>query len=324
MIAQPTNSGLGNIAWGFSEHMEFSKILLVDYKPIAIFPERFPNRRITKSVNQEDMDWLLDGIDTLLFFETPYHQDLPELAHEKGIKNIFMPMDEWLDTSSPWLKYVDLFLCPSRPTYERVSGNKIMVDSEVPVDCGKFDGKIRKRAKVFLHNSGHGGFNNRNSTPELMEAIPFVKSDVKFIINAQYPLGNVNDPRVEIHVANYKNYWDMYGEGDVYILPGKYGVAYLGIGEAAACGMAIMFSDIPPFNEYLPREILIPPKRINSRVFTGSDKSNVAYFDPKTIAKKIDEVAAMDITKYSKVSLALAHKWSWENWKDKYKTIFNA
>lgn len=314
------NTGISHIAWGFAEHFE-SKTLLYDYKPLAKFPERFIEHRITKAITDEDIDWLLDGIDVLFTIETPYDWSVYRKAKDRGVKTILMPMVEWLDRGNPNLKYIDLFICPSSSTYETIQGKKVLVPSEVPIDMRKFKQRIVKKPRVFLHNSGHGGIYGRNSTAELLQAIPKVKSDVRFIINSQYPLERVDDPRITYNEQNYKNYWEMYNEGDVYILLGKYGVAYLGIQEAMASGMPIMFTDMKPFNEYLPKELLVKPKEIVKSTIYAGQSEDMAFFDIDEIARKIDEVAQMDLTQFSKQSLAKAKDVSWDVWRAKYTDI---
>lgn len=325
MICQAGNTGLGNIAWGFQEHFYFDKTLIVDQKPVAIFPDRFKNHRITTAITQGDINWLLEEIDILIFFETPYDWNIVIQAHLKGVKTVFMPMDEWLDKSRDELRYVDLFLCPSKRTLENLKnwpGEKIPIDSEVPVDLTKFTPRVIEKAEVFIHNAGHGGIGNRNSTLELLEAIPMVESDVRFIINSQYPLPLINDRRVTVNIANFANYWDMYNEGDVYILLGKYGVAYLGIQEAAASGMPIIFSDTEPFNEYLSRDLLVAPSGYREKALVGGQREKIYSFDPKTIAEKIDQVAAMKLNEYSMKNLKIAESWSWSVWGPRYKFLF--
>ena len=315
------NTGISHIAWGFAENFD-SKTLLVDYKALAKFPLRFPNYRMTQNIIEEDIDWLLEGIDCLFTIETPYYWSVYQKAKKKGIRTVLMPMYEWLDRSRPELQYIDLFICPSKATFDQIQGNKVQVPCEVPVDLKKFKPRIITQAKTFLHNSGHGGLFGRNSTKELLEAIPLVKSDVRFIINSQYPLNRVDDPRITYNEQNYENYWEMYEEGDVYILLGKYGVAYLGIQEAMATGMPIIFTDMEPFNSYLPKETLIKPREIvASNIFKGQLEP-MAFFDVKEIARRIDEIAQMDLTKFSKQSLELARLASWDVWKDKYNSFF--
>lgn len=315
------NTGISHISWGFSEHLN-AKTLLYDYKDLAKFPERFKNHRITKEITQADIDWLLSDIDVLFTVETPYFWDVYHQAKAKGIKTVLMPMYEWLDRSRPELKYIDLFVCPAESTYEAMWGNKIQVPTEVPVDLSKFQPRIVSQARTFLHNAGHGGLYGRNATKELLDAIPLVKSDVRFVINSQYALDKVKDPRITYNEGNVKNYWDLYNGEDVWILPGKYGVAYVGIQEAMASGMPVMFTDMYPFNSYLSKELLIKPVSISTIKIHANQSEPLAVHTAKEIARRIDEVAQMNLTEYSKKSLELAKSWSWDVWKDRYLTIF--
>ena len=316
------NMGISHIAWGFAEHFD-SKTLLYHYKPFHPFPERFENSKmVTKMPTDEDLDWLLDGIDCLLTIETPYNWSVYKKAKEKGVKTILMPMFEWLNRSNPALKYVDLFICPSKTTYEKIEGNKIEVPSEVPIDLKKFKPRKVKKAKTFLHNAGHGGMFGRNATKELVEAFCNVKSNIKLLVNTQNPLNKVIHPKIEYREKNYRNYWEMYGEGDVYILLGKYGVAYLGIQEAMAAGMPIAFTDMEPFNTYLPKEMLIKPGVVNQGTIYAGQKEAVAEFDTAHITERIDEIAQMDLRPFQKRSLELAKERSWDVWQPKYLKIF--
>lgn len=113
---------------------------------------------------------------------------------------------------------------------------------------------------MFVHNAGHGGLGGRNGTLEIIEAMRFVRSKIKLIINSQVPF-KCDDPRVEVRVKDYENYWDLWGEGDVFLFPEKFNGLSLPIQETMASGMAIMSTNRYPFNAYLPRELLIPVER---------------------------------------------------------------
>ncbi len=318
-IGTAYNAGISHISAGFASQFPF-KTLLVHNKPYAMFPERFPVHRITKDVNQDDIDWLLADIDILLIVETPYNWDVLRQAHEKGIKVYFEPMYEWLQ-KRPELKYVDLWVCPSIDTYDKVSGNKMLVPSEIPIDLTKFKSREVKKLKTLLHNSGHGGIGNRNSTPELIEAMKYITSDVQLIVNTQIGL-NSTAPNVKVNYANFENYWDMYNEGDIWIMPAKYGYAFLGIQEACATGMPIMITDMAPFNKYLPKELLISAEIKEAPLFYGQKQPN-AKIEPKLIAEAIDRVAALDLTEYSEKAYELAKACSWQTMKPIYEKIFS-
>jgi glycosyltransferase involved in cell wall biosynthesis len=318
IIAQPYNSGLGNIAWGFAENFD-CKCLLYSCKPFTAFPDRFPDHRFVNNITKDDIDWLLTDIDALLTIESPYEWSVYKQAKDRGIRTFLAVMGEWLANRRE-LEYVDTFICPSVET--KVPGKRFDVPCEVPVDLKKFKQKVRNKVRTFLHNSGHGGIYNRNSTPELLRAIPMVKSDVRFVINSQIPLEEIKDHRITYKFGNVENYWNLYNDEDVWIMPARYGYAYLGIQEAMACGMGIMITNRPPFDGYLSGEFLINGHASeNSGNFFGG-REKISTFNPKGLAEEIDRVAKLDLTPISERSLELAHEWSWEVWKPKYEELF--
>lgn len=330
MIGTCYNAGISHIASGFAEHLDM-KTLLVHNKPFATFPERFPNHRITTTMDQADIDWLLTDIDLLFTIETPYNWDVYRQAKAKGIKTVLMPMIEWLDRTRPELNKVDLFVCPSTYTYELMNRsfpeNKLaLVPCEVPISSEKFKPRAITQFHTFLHNSGHGGIGGRNSTQELLEAIPLVQRSAKFIIRSQFPIANkVDDPRITYLEGNVENYWDLYDEGDVWIMPWKYGVAALGLQESMAAGMVPVITDMDPFTGFMPKELLIKPETLTRKRIYARQDELYATQSPKLIARKIEDLYDMP----SHIVRPLvgwannkAHEWSWDTWESKYKEIF--
>ena len=85
-------------------------------------------------------------------------------------------------------------------------------------------------------------------------------------------------------------------------------------------GMAVIMTDMPPQNDFLPRELLIKPKLINPLII--AKKIEIASIDPKDIAAKIDGIVGQDITKYSLASNHIAEAWSWQALKPRYIKLF--
>lgn len=323
LIGTCYNTGISHIAAGFAEHLDM-KVLLVDHKPFTKFPERFKNHRQTKEISRADIDWLLTDIDVLFTIETPYEWQIYAEAQKRGIKTVLMPMIEWLNRSRPELKNVDLYVCPSTYTFDALPGvNKVLVPCEVPVDLKKFKTRKITEARVFLHNAGHGGVMGRNSTLELMAAIKLVKSDAQFIIRSQFQIPHkVQDSRVKYIEGNVQDYWDLYEFGDVWIMPWKYGVAALGLQESMAAGMLPVITDMPPFREYMPKELLIEPMALTKRHIHAGQNELFALQSPELIAKKIDELYTSDIQPLQQWANKTAKEWSWDVWKQKYQDIF--
>lgn len=329
LIGTCYNAGISNIAWGFAENLNM-KTLLVDTKPYAKFPERFANHRFTKQIDQSDIDWLLQDIDVVMAIETPYNWDVFRQAKERGVKVVFMPMIEWLDRNRPELQHVDMFLSPSKYTTRLLGpimrpGQRLLeIPCELPVDLKKFTRRKITHAHTFLHVGGHGGIGGRNSTLELLKAIKLVKSPAKFIIRSQVPLvGKYDDPRITYIEGNVKNYWELYDQGDVWVMPWKYGAAVLGLQESMAAGLLPLITDMPPFNQFMPHDLLITPKSLEWRTWHAGQKEIYAEQSPELIAQKIDEMYNKDIRQLLNWAKTTSEMWSWNILAFEISTAFD-
>lgn len=312
-IIRADNSGLGNLARELYDNEIIHKVLIATNMVYRSFPERFPNSRI--GVTRENIDWLLDGLDKLLIIETPFDNSLIQSAKDKGIKTIFMPMHEGLRENND--HNPDLWICPSLLDYELPIEPKVFLP--VPVNTERVKWKLREKAKVFIHNAGHGGIRGRNGTIELLQAMEHVKSDIKLIIRSQSMEITTADPRIEVRYQNLKDYWDLWDEGDVFVFPEQFNGLSLPMQEAAAAGFMVMTSDRFPNNAWLPTEPLIPveeeyPLKVVRRI-------KAARINPITLAAKIDEFAHQDISKFSKWGREWAKKHSWKALKEDYQCL---
>ena len=312
MIARYDNSGLGTLSWEFARHLKPSKVVLVANGVYQKFPERyveFENRisRLTSRVDEDSQKWLLEDIDVLLTFETFYSWELVKKAKDKGIKTALVTMFEMTPVKPP--DYPDLYLCPSELDLQVFKDRFSHVPSvfiPIPIATDRLIWKERKVANTFIHNASHGGMNGRKGTSLLIDAMKYVKTDVKIIINSW-----VNfvcyDKRIEVKLRNFRNYWPAWQEGDVLIYPQDYNGISLPVQEAYASGLGIVSTDIYPFNTWLPKELLFAP--IEMRV-TRASKSlievSAAIINPVDIAKKIDEAANMDLSTLSLFGKKLA------------------
>lgn len=337
-IVRADNTGLGTLAYEFFNHFNM-KVLIIENKPYEVFPERFSGCQVfTKETEIADsiLDKFLDQIDLLLIFQHPFITRITKRAKEKGKKIIWIPMYECMPSESSYYKYADFFICPSLLDYKLISGKKIFLP--IPVNRELLSFKLKKRAKIFLHVVGTDTetTRDRNGTRYLLKAIPLVKNQkIKFLIRSQSNLGKIiSDSRIILKIKNLDNYWELFKEGDVFLFPLKYNGLCLPIQEAVSVGMPIMATDFPPFNSWLPKEMLIEPigveriTRPTTLTFErdeprGTRTFYTAIHSPEIIAKKIDEVSKMNISKFSKLSNIIADKLSWEKLGPKYAEIFD-
>lgn len=324
MIGFPTNSGLGTLTREFLDNFEFSKVLLIENGKYQSFPERFPNARISRKFTQEDVDWLLEGIDVLITFETPIEWNIFGIARKRGVKTILMPMYEC--EKYPLPTYPTMILCPSRLDY-RIFRAEAKDKSEVaylpvPVNRDRVKYRQRSEARIFQHNAGHGGLVGRNGTTELLAAIPMLKSDAKIIIYSQKRIDFVH-PKVEIRVGNFENYWDIWGDGDVFVFPHKFDGLSLPIQEALSSGMPILSTQIYPFTTWLPKEWFFPATEF-MKLRVWDRFVEVAVIQPADIAKMIDDWYGKNISQESQRANQLAAELDWSILKEKYINLFKS
>lgn len=219
----------------------------------------------------------------------------------------------------------DLFMCPSPLDVEIVKDNFSNPYELVqfPVATDRLIWKKRTKAHHFVHSASHGGLEGRKGTQILLDAMPHVKSDIKLTIYAwkdEYRISD--DPRIELKIVNFKNYWQLWREGDCLIYPqGANGIC-LPIVEAMASGMGVITTDIYPFNEYMPKPLLFKPMKAFRRRMSGALIEVEDYqINPKTLAEKIDEWANKDISKYSEYGKKWAKDNSWDALLPEYVNI---
>jgi len=319
IIARCDNSGLGRMALDFYNNLPVEKVLIIKAS-YQNYPERFANGVdcLMGSPTLEEIDRFLEGLDVIVAFEEVYNWNAFSRAKERGIKTVLIPMYEWMPYKLPIDP--DLFLCVSKKDYDEMEGNKVYIPW--PIDRSKVPFKQRTKAETFIFNNGHGGFMGRNSLNEFLQAISLVKSDVKFKIRSQVLFQSVNDSRVEAEMGEmfYDNLWK---EGDVFVFPHKFDGLSLPLNEAMSSGFAIITTDIYPYNEILPKELLIKPETTTRIKLTIKTRDiDAAIISPLEIAKKIDQIANQNITEYSNKSNELAEAWSWANLKNEYLKVF--
>lgn len=319
LIARMDNSGLGTLSWEFARHLKPAKILLVSNGVHQTFPNRYADFDTKTFRNYEDFQWLLTDVDVLFSIETFYDWSVVKLARQKGVKTVLYTMYEM--SPDPIPLHPDLYLCPSKLDVEYFK-NWNHVYLPTPLADDRLQWKQHRIAHTFMHTASHGGMSGRKGTQLFIDAMQYVKSDVKFLINSWKPIG-VSDKRAEVRVVNYKNYWQAWQEGDVLVYPQDYNGICLPIVEAMACGLGVITTDIFPFNEYMPKRGLFKPESMyRTRAAPKLQETEAAKINPLTIAEKIDELANADILDMSLYGKEYARKHSWKKLLPDYLKVF--
>lgn len=308
LIGKDNHKGLGVLTEEYMRHLNIHRLMCV----------RSDRRQFDQALYVDDPDRhiekFVEGLDLLIILEL-YYPLAFKLCRKKSIATILKVNFEFLPSGVGYSP--TLFHCSSSLNFDKVrEKNKVLIPDPVNTDLIKF--KQRKKPKVFLHNAGTLGLMGANCTKEVIEAFQYVKSNSKLIVNSQKKL-NVDIPKnVEFRHKTAPNYWELWGEGDVFLMPQKFRATSLPIQEAMANGMPVMTTDRQPFNEFC--QFLVEPsghKQVQD--YCVIDLYSV---DPKEIAKKVDEVAKMDITLHSRQAREYAESISWKTLKPEYEKMF--
>lgn len=316
-IARCDDTGLGNESAAFVEHMKPAKVLKVLVGDKKQHPERFDGKEFYGVPDDAAIEWLCEGMDVIFAIETPYNRYAFAIARRMGVKSVLRINYEYLDAYTG-NTMPDLYVSPVDWNMEWVPKPNMVLP--FPVDTDRVKHRQVRRAQTFVHVAGNLGYMDRNGTNALTQAIPLVKAHAKFIIYAQQPIPQLTDARVEYRVPP-KDYADLYKDGDVLIAPRLHSGQSLVVNEAQAAGMAIMATDMAPLNAMLPKEMLIPVKRMSA----VDIKRRIEYAEiaPEAIAAKVDEWFNKDIWEYSKKSVERSESISWRTLSKDYQQMFS-
>jgi glycosyltransferase involved in cell wall biosynthesis len=351
LIARADNSGLGIQTLGFYKHMNPAKTMVVDISDFnhnKVYLDRYPGAQVVHGFpRQGDFKEFLEGLDAVFIAESAYNPLLYTMAREMGVKVANQYNYEFFDWfKNPDLPTPDMFIAPSMWHYETVDEfcrergilHKYL---HCPVDRGELPFYPATQVKTFLHVAGRSAAYDRNGTETVIRASRLMKSDAKILIHFQGEQGlphqatrSIEDyrmfaglhgdtQRLTIEQVEYENYADVYKQGDVMVLPRRYGGNCLPVNEALSSGMPVIMPNLSPNNWLLPDSWLVPAKTIG--YFTPRTKIDIYEADPQALADTMDRFADMedtDVVVESAIAAKIAQEISWEVMAPKYREAF--
>lgn len=320
-LVQNHRTGLGVQQWEFCRAVNPAKVLITDLSKLHAQNSRNQKRVTTTDwfndyermtvdgiPTDEQCKWLLEGIDVLFVVETPLNWAIFNYARLMGVKTVLQYNYEFLEYFLRPVPRPDLFLAPSPWYMENVRKFGEVKYLPVPVATDRIKRREITQAKKFVHITGHKAHLDRNGTEIVRQSIRFV-----------------NNPSVEIKVHDQSrkecdNYWNLYDEGDVLLLPRRYGGLSLQLQEAAAAGMPVVVTEHDP---YAKKDCTItvpgPYDHAELKLRTKIDSYSAR---PDVLGQTLDRLADQDITKLSDKAYAWAEKRSWDNMKKEYEKVF--
>lgn len=352
LIARADNSGLGMQTWEFYNHLKPHKTLVVDmsgHNGNKQYPERYPERAVwCKGIpNVGFINEFLADLDVVFVAEAPYNYYLYQRARELGVKTAVQYNYEFFD----WFKYPhfptpDLLIAPSQWNYQKIQAwaddhSVKHVYLHCPINRIKLPYRPRDTFKTFLHVAGRAAAHDRNGTKTVIEASKYLTSDAKILVHFQGQQGighqvthsfddylamvNKYDNNLTITQNEYDNYEDVYQNGDILILPRRYGGNCLPMNEALSVGMPVIMPTIDPNTSFLDTTWLVPARKIGE--FEPRTTIDIYDVNPQDLARKIDEFANMPTEQaraHSEIANTLAEKIDWSVMRSDYIKTFEA
>ena len=348
-IVRADCGGLGSLSRSFSDRLGFRRTISISRHPGEHHPHWYPRNRVAEDgLSVELLAWLCEDAYVLLSFETWYGELAPRVARQLGVRTALVPMYECCPLKGSGLEETELAICPSRLDLHEAECTPGLAAARrvflpVPFETERIAFRRRRRARVFLHNMGHGGIAGRNGTDRVIAAWRYVKSNARLVVRHQSPppVGLPADDRITFVSAaaagGIENYWDLWSEGDVLLHPHRWDGLSLPIQEALAAGLPVMTTRYWPFCDaddlgatgerrsgWLPRSSQQMSIAVTSTMRQRICREIVAHeTTPQAIAAAVDAWYDADLSAASDESRAYAEQHSWRRWLPEYRRVFD-
>lgn len=335
LLAYTTNTGLGIQTQNFYRHMKPHKTLIADLSQYNHMPTNhamMSDAMVVKGIPEcAAMDWLTDDVDLVFVCETPLNYCLFEKAKAKGVATVLQYNYEFLDyLQRPKLAPPTVLAAPTIWHKKDVESLNIapVLDLPVPSEVSDIISREITECRTIFHIAGRQAIHDRNGTQLFVQAAVKCGSKFKFVIYAQSLDGETDrmileaQKKIDLQVIyDTPNYMDMYKDGDVLVLPRKYGGLCLPMQEALAAGIPVVMPDVEPNGYRLPKQWLVGAQR--TRSFMARTQIDIYEADPNHIAFKMCEFADNEFMRWSnKEALEIGKGLKWETLKTYYQTVF--
>jgi glycosyltransferase involved in cell wall biosynthesis len=184
--------------------------------------------------------------------------------------------------------------CVVVPTSWRIEQMPGAIVMPTPINRERLAFQQRPRGPgplTFLHVIGLPAVGDRNGTKTVIDALPHVRRRCRMILRSQknIPLksGHYGPVEVVVDSQDRADYWTLYEDADVLLMPRRYGGQSLPLQEAMSCGLPVLATDIEPQRAWLAAELRVP---VVSDGRIDSKAGSIAMYS----AKPTELAAAMD------------------------------
>lgn len=323
MVARAEDRGLGILTWEFHRHLQPDRTLVIDMGPLARGFEphldRYPDATVVPfdgaTLPEAEVRAWLDGLDVLYSAETFYDWHLVEWAREAGVATVLHVMPEFYRHATEGeLPHPDAVWAPTPWRLDSLPERTRLVP--VPVATDRFTTRPEPTGQLrVLHVAGHRAAGDRNGTLQLAQALRRVREPMTVRLLTQDPrLPSMRTaPGVElvIEAGGRGDYWDLYADADVMVLPRRYGGLSLPVQEAMAAGLAVVMPDVSP-NDWWPT--IRVPATSRGELNTPAGPVRLYAANPDRLARQLDHLAsapsAVRVAQGKARNWAARHSWT--------------
>lgn len=333
LLVYATDTGLGNQTRLLYRLLNTQRTMLVDISNLNHLPLHEEWYRYDVRTNgyptRADVDRFLVGLDVVIICETPLNYYLFERAKQLGIATVQMYNYEFLDyPKQPHLPRPTLFAAPTPWHIEDVCKlGTTTVELPMPID-DIIKPRTIERAQHFFHVAGRPATNDRNGTLAFIKAARIAARSIRGLAFTLYCQAPTKEIRAALQgspvrlIEHVNDPVEMYTQGDVMVLPRRYGGLCLPLNEAIAHGVPVLMPDVSPNNQWLPEDWLIPvtPFRQNFHAHVDVEMCSV---HEAVLARRIIQLAQQPerVKLMNHQAKALAGSLSWENLGPKYQEV---
>jgi glycosyltransferase involved in cell wall biosynthesis len=322
LIARCDSRGLGYLTRAFYRHMKPDRTLVVDMGELARgFPQNldwYPGETVVAfdghHLPEAEVRAWLDGLDVVWSAETYYDWRIIEWAREVGVRTIQMAMPEFFRSDVP---RPDAVWNPTTWRMDLLPPDTRVVpvpveDNVWPLTPAGSGGRLQ-----VVHVAGHRAAGDRNGTLIVLAAARLVRQPMDIWIHCQ----DASLPRIRPLAPGTSIYLlpggkddrrDLYGPGQVMVLPRRYGGLAMPAQEAMAAGLGLVMSNAPPNAETWP--CVAVRGGWDGRQPSPSGGVQSFATDPRSLARTLDILArspeTVDDLQKLGTEWAQAHSWT--------------
>jgi glycosyltransferase involved in cell wall biosynthesis len=339
LLAYATDTGVGHLTRAVQRHLRpVRTMVVVDARTSRpAHPEWYPGEIVVHGRPDDgSVDRFLDGLDAVFVCESPLNYRLFSRARERGVRTVLQFMYEFLDYLAPQagaaeLPLPDVLAAPSPWLVDELPDHLSdrVVHLPVPIDLDELPQREIVRARHFFHVAGRPARRDRNGTLDFIAAARLAalqRDDLTFTVSCQRPTPAIEAAlrdgpvRLAGHLPDRR---DLYREGDVLVLPRRYGGLCLPAQEAVGCGIPVLMTDVEPNRSWLPASWLVQARWQRERVFVWSVEVEACRVHVEALADRMLEIAGDDErarTMHAEAR-AIARSASWDVLRPRYEAV---